>query len=327
MKGGFFMQQTWKTFISQVQEGRFPVALYGAGGSASLFLQRMRQSKVDVVCFCDSDEQKIGTYIEQIPVISLENCNQRYSDCRFFISVLDNSHQEAIKQRLMNYGIPEVRIYANNLSDPADLRHFCAQYHIDAMDDYFDEAEEEKSLQVFWGENTPFYQMFRELNLQSVVELACGRGRHVPQYINLAEHITLVDILEKNIDFCKKRFPQYDHITYYANNGSDLSKLKDNWYTALFTYDAMVHFESIDVYYYLQETARILKTGGRALFHHSNNTFDYKQSFSNSISSGRSYMSAQLFAHYAHRAGLTVLKQQIIDWAIPELDCITLVEK
>ena len=32
-----------------------------------------------------------------------------------------------------------------------------------------------------------------------MVELACGRGRHVLHYIDKAENVILVDILDKNI--------------------------------------------------------------------------------------------------------------------------------
>ena len=51
----------------------------------------------------------------------------------------------------------------------------------------------------FGGGNTIFYQYFRELDLRNVIELACGRGRHVPHYMKQAKAITLVDILEENI--------------------------------------------------------------------------------------------------------------------------------
>lgn len=75
------------------------------------------------------------------------------------------------------------------------------------------------------------------------------------------------------------------------------------------------------------ETKRILRKGGKALFHHSNNTDRYDVTFS-SGRHGRNYMSKQLFAHLADRAGLRVVEQHVIDWAgEKELDCVTLVEK
>ena len=87
----------------------------------------------------------------------------------------------------------------------------------------------------------------------------------------------------------------------------------------------MVHFELIDIYSYLLETKRILETGGMALFHHSNNTKNYKINFATGRY-GRNYMSAELFAYLAHRAGLEVMEQHLVNWGeCKDLDCITLV--
>ena len=141
-----------------------------------------------------------------------------------------------------------------------------------------------------------------------------------------AGKITLVDILEENMDFCKNRFSGSDKIVYYKNNGFNLEKLDSSSYTSLFSYDSMVHFEMMDVFQYLKETYRILSVGGKALFHHSNNTEDYRITFLTGTG-GRNYMSKQLFAYLANRAGLTVLEQRVIDWGKKDLDCITLVEK
>lgn len=209
----------------------------------------------------------------------------------------------------------------------ADNRNYVAKYHIENMDGYFQRAESMDNLSIFWARESVFYQMFTRLDLTNVIELACGRGRHVQQYVDAAKSITLVDILEENIIFCKERFKGNTKINYYKNNGYDLLELKSDTYTSLFTYDAMVHFELLDVFNYLKETHRVLTRGGRALFHHSNNTEDYRISFATG-SSGRNYMSKELFAHLANRAGLKIIEQHLIDWTgIKGLDCVTLVEK
>lgn len=48
--------------------------------------------------------------------------------------------------------------------------------------------------------------------------------------------------------------------------GNDLKELERENYTALFTYDAMVHFEFLDVNDYLRETYRVLKKVGWLYF-------------------------------------------------------------
>ncbi|GFI46956.1 hypothetical protein IMSAGC019_02276 [Lachnospiraceae bacterium] len=222
-----------------------------------------------------------------------------------------------VEELLKNH---ELDMVANN-------REFIAVYHLDEMEDYYSIAESSDCLQVFWGANSEFRKRFSLLDLSNVIELACGHGRHVTQYINMADKITLVDILEENILYCQKRFGDNTKIDYYVNSGHDLKRLTSSSFSALFTYDAMVHFEMLDIFEYLKETYRILKIGGKALFHHSNNAEDYKITFSTGTS-GRNYMSAQLFAYLSNRAGLKVVEQKIINWGkSKDLDCITLVEK
>lgn len=98
------------------------------------------------------------------------------------------------------------------------------------MNDYFHNAEHDDSIAIFWDKKTPFYQEFIKLDLDDVIELACGRGRHVPHYIKNAGHVTLVDIVPQNINMCKERFVLENQIFYYCNNGYNLEKLASDRY-------------------------------------------------------------------------------------------------
>jgi hypothetical protein len=69
---------------------------------------------------------------------------------------------------------------------------------------YYDEAEEDTG--GFWNDGTAFRQAFDRLDASVITELAVGHGRHVPFYMDRAKEITLVDINQTNIDFCRKRF-------------------------------------------------------------------------------------------------------------------------
>lgn len=310
------------------------IILYGAGKIGEdnyLFLDYIGM-KDYIVAFCDKNADIIMKKHEK-DVISYEEAKSL--DATFVISVTESEEgiYKEIKEALEVDGVE----YYNNLleylikctnKDRVEInRDWCAFHHISGMDRYFDIAENEKALNIFWGEKTKFYDMFKKLDLESVVELACGRGRHVQKYQHKAGRITLVDILDKNIEFVKERFKDYSNIHYYKNNGYDLSELQSDSYTSLFIYDAMVHFELMDIFCYLKETYRILKNGGMALFHHSNNSSDYKNSFKDSVQ-GRNYMDKNLFAYLAYRAGFEIVEQRVIDWGeVPSLDCITLVRK
>lgn len=192
---------------------------------------------------------------------------------------------------------------------------------------YYELAEQ--SLWPFWSDGPPFLRMFQTLDLTNVVDLACGHGRH-------AAHIganyrfgrlTLVDINPENIAFCHERFAADDRIEYLVNSGLDMAGLRSGEYTAIFCYDAMVHFEYDDVFSYLRESQRILRDSGRALFHHSNYDASPGARYSDNPH-WRNFMSARLFAHAAMRSGLAVVEQQLVDWGeTARLDCVTLLAK
>ena len=305
--------------------------IFGVNSRAEKNMNFLKTCGLDhmVQAFCTLDKSLCHTTVGDKPVILWDEAAKR--NVPFFLAAEPNE-RKAATWLLDSSGI----FYSDNLigllssrfgMDSTWLdRMYCKYYHEYHMDRYYKTAEDETD--VFWGEDSPFYRMFSLLDLTDVVELACGHGRHVEKYLDKAGSVTLVDISEKNISYCKNRFSGIDNIRFYVNNGYDLRELKDGSYTAIFSYDSMVHFEMLDIYSYLEETRRILKSGGRALFHHSNLMIDPKQSFYSPFNiGGRAYMSKDLFAYLAYQAGLTVTEQQIIDWSMPEMDCITLVEK
>lgn len=306
--------------------------IYGAGrmGMACLEFLKKYNLNDEIACFCDSNAKEI-IRVEDKEVVSYDQSKEM--NLPYIVAVkreLSGEIIDRLKQdnKRCYEGLDKLIVDELHLMDRTSFeREFCAVSHINTMDDYFNVADSDAGLNLFWDNESVFYDLFKKLDLEAVVELACGRGRHVPRYIEKAGQITLVDILEKNIEACKTRFGCDDKIQYVVNNGYDLSDLKTGSFTALFTYDAMVHFELIDIANYLNETYRILKPGGMALFHHSNNYSDYKASYADAIES-RSFMSDRIFAYLAYRAGLEVVEQRVIDWnGYPGLDCLTLVVK
>ena len=248
----------------------------------------------------------------------------------FYILIGDEREREKIKRKLLDdgmicYGEEDMwRLFDDRVQYN---RCFVAYDHIDGYEDYFEIIEEQSALDIFWEKDkSKFYELFQRLDLDNVIELACGRGRHVPQYLDQAGKITLVDILQKNIDYCMKRFRNYNNIFYYCNDGYNLEKLSTGEYSALFCYDSMVHFEMMDIYEYLKDIYRVLKSGGRALLHHSNHDKDYKIEYSHSPG-GRNFMNKKIFAYLSNRVGFEVEEQIVIDWVEKDLDCITLLRK
>jgi ubiquinone/menaquinone biosynthesis C-methylase UbiE len=194
---------------------------------------------------------------------------------------------------------------------------------------YYDQAE--KWIDVFWNKDTVFYKYFNQLDCSAIVELACGQGRHVQKYIEKSKTITLVDINQENIDFCKNRYKNESKINYLVNSGNDFSGIKANSQTAIFTYDSMVHFEMLDILSYIKDANRILVNGGKILFHHSNADFSPELYYTEKPHS-RNFMSADIFAYFALRNGFNVLSQDVFSWGggencYPDIDCLSLCQK
>lgn len=306
------------------------IVLYGAGLRGKKIENVLFQNGIVIKGFADTYKQGFVECFDgrRYPIYSLTEIFE--GGGTVIVTIANQDENFHVTTMLKGQRIPVASVedvIANESSIVRKNRDFIAEYHLNAMDDYYENAERRESLNIFWDEDSRFLQMFCKLNIDKIVELACGHGRHVPHYADSAKKIMLVDVLQNNIDFCKRRFGKDEKVAYYHNNGHDLHEIDDESYTSLFTYDSMVHFEMIDIFEYLKETYRILIRGGRALFHHSNNHADYRITFSTGTY-GRNYMSKDLFAYLANRAGLKVLEQQVIDWGdIEELDCISLVEK
>src|ERR1700733_8772449 len=200
--------------------------------------------------------------------------------------------------------------------------------HIESS--YYGCAESSEWLGEFWRESGTFKPLFDQLNLTSVVELACGHGRHSAQVVDRVGSLTLVDINRSNIEFCIDRFSAYRNIRFVINNGTDLIDLDDGQYTSLFCYDSMVHFEAFDTISYVMEISRILVSGGRALLHYSVNESNPEESF-DSDPAWRNFFSEPLMRHAASRANFGVLERKIFDWPVgsanSKTDGLILLEK
>lgn len=190
---------------------------------------------------------------------------------------------------------------------------------------YYDDAERWTSL--FWDHGTPFRKLFDKLDLSAVLELGCGHGRHAIRAANRCERLILMDIFPENIAFCRRRLRFFNNIEFHVNNGYDFRPVADDSLSAIFCYDSMIHFSPDIVRSYLQDCGRVLRPGGRALFHHSN----YPEAAATHYGTSpyaRNQMTVALFRDYAGAAGLEVTETRILPCGdLPDLDGLSLVTK
>lgn len=194
-------------------------------------------------------------------------------------------------------------------------------------DPYYDRAEKPDWMTRFWSQNREFKPLFDQLDLEWTIELACGHGRHATQIADHVPALVLVDVVPQNIEYCRQRFAGRNNIAVMQNDGASFRPIPDEQATAIYCYDAMVHFEMDVVASYVKDTYRVLRPGGRALYHHSNYDQNPGGDHRNSPN-GRNFMTQALFFHLAARAGLRVLGSVLMDWTgIPQQDALTLLER
>lgn len=187
---------------------------------------------------------------------------------------------------------------------------------------YYDEAEQAMEWQ--WTEL--IWPTIQSLDFRSVVDLAAGHGRNTVRLLPYVGQITLVDINQECLDYCKARFQDNEKISYVKTDGISLQGIVDESITFVYCFDAMVHFEGEVIREYLKECYRVLTVGGHCFCHHSNYTANPGGDFKESPH-WRNFMSKELFAQYSMEAGLEVVTQQVIDWGHPVLDCLTVLRK
>jgi len=191
---------------------------------------------------------------------------------------------------------------------------------------YFNVVDNDDATSGFWDSTSPFRRAFDQLDLTAVLEIACGFGRHSQRIAKSCGRLWLLDTSIDALEEARRRFQGYPNVEVLPPGQGNNIGLENDSCTAVFSYDAMVHFEMNDVFSYLREAFRVLKVGGRLLLHHSayelapGNTFDQNPGW-------RNFMNLQTFKHVALQSGFRIISVETLDWNAPKSDALTLLEK
>ena len=152
------------------------IVLYGAGKRGHgmyEFLNSIHYSDL-IYGFCDKKAKEIISIGDKKVWTPEELANEEVTYC---ITLLDESERLRVESELGADKCIDFSELAEVIGmDRIEFnRAFCAFYHITGMNTYFDEAE--SLLKIFWDTKSVFFQMFKRLNLEKVIELGCGRGR------------------------------------------------------------------------------------------------------------------------------------------------------
>ena len=164
-----------------------------------------------------------------------------------------------------------------------------------------------------------------DCDFTATLDLAAGHGRNSEYLAPLCDTLAITDIQPGNVAYCQQRFAGHHNVSCFVGNGYDFKPQKDDSLTLIYCFDAMVHFEPKVVESYIVDAFRVLRPGGMAFFHHSN---DGGSTDWHSNRGSRNRMTKETFASIAAKARLSVVKQQVIDWGQHKaLDCLSLLQK
>jgi SAM-dependent methyltransferase len=152
-----------------------------------------------------------------------------------------------------------------------------------------------------------------------VLEIGPGFGRWTQHLLGLADHLTIVDLTERCIELCRRRFAGAPNLEAWSNDGESLAMVPDGSLDFDFSFDSLVHAEAPVLRAYVAQLAGKLKPGGTAFIHHSNlRALAPADGVIPAWVARRNWrgetMSAALFRQYCRESGMTCRSQEIINW-------------
>jgi SAM-dependent methyltransferase len=182
------------------------------------------------------------------------------------------------------------------------------------------------------------------LPAKTILEIAPGFGRWTQFLHPLCHRLVVVDLSERCITACRKRFSDLDHIEYHVNDGTSLEAVEDRSIDFVYSFDSLVHAEEDVMASYLQELSKKLQPNGIGFVHHSN--LGAHQTYLKALSMcpvrikrgltrlgmgelvnthwrGAS-MTAEKFDALASKVGIRCISQELFSWwSYPLTDCIS----
>jgi SAM-dependent methyltransferase len=164
-----------------------------------------------------------------------------------------------------------------------------------------------------------------------ILEIAPGFGRWTRFLKDSCESLTVVDVSEKCVQHCRRRFADRSHIDYVVNDGKSLEMIPERSVDFVCSFDSLVHAPPEVLEAYLAQLATRLSPDGVGFIHHSN-AGHYATYFSlvKRLPRGRRWLSnlgilnhdhwrdlemtAERFSQYCSRVGLSCISQELLNW-------------
>ena len=195
---------------------------------------------------------------------------------------------------------------------------------------------------MWWGALRPRLHSF--LPTGTILEIAPGFGRWTQFLKDACERLVVVDLSERCIEACRRRFRADTNIAYHVNDGRSLGMVADGSIDLAFSFDSLVHAEADVLADYLRELRSKLKPDGIGFIHHSNmgahrlgaqaaravperlrRRLVLRGMLVNVYAWRAESVTADLFARQCGEAGLQCVSQELINWQCGRqlVDCIS----
>ena len=120
-----------------------------------------------------------------------------------------------------------------------------------------------------WVKSIVRFVMLPELRgKEHIIEIGAGAGVWSEILMKFCKRLTLVDIVPKCLEICRKKFASARHVAYEINDGRSLGFIGDEGADGIWSMHTFTHINEEDVSSYFREFKRILKPGGMAVIHH-----------------------------------------------------------
>jgi SAM-dependent methyltransferase len=179
-----------------------------------------------------------------------------------------------------------------------------------------------------WGGSEPqwfgslYPRLHRFLPARDILEIGPGGGRWTRFLLPMCQQYMGIDLSGQCIESCKSFFGNASHAQFLKNDGMSLDAVPDDTFDLVFTFDSLVHAETVVMDSYIPQILRKLAPGGVAFVHHSNVAALPPKEW---VPHGRSSsVSAETVASAVRGAGGNILLQEIINWHVADMiDCIS----
>lgn len=114
--------------------------------------------------------------------------------------------------------------------------------------------------------NRAFVELIGPVAGLSILELACGMGRNVPQVLGCARYVGN-DLSDVAIERARRRFAQYPHLRFHRGDATQLD-VPERDFDLVLAIEVAEHVHDLDGL--LRHAFRVLKPGGRLLINSAN---------------------------------------------------------